>query len=691
MVKKNNYYLINNIAVSEVLSVIIVLSISVGVFITASFYILDDSGPEPYISTIFQGSLKDDIFIIEPTRGEALSLETLCILEIGGIQESYRAGDLLDDKSKSDGLWDIGERINLKIENYTYFKIFCKIIDRVDNIILWDELIQDGYYCEYPCIVLTLDPKNVTGGSAELNSAYNFVDKSGSIRFSYKEIGGTWINTTWIPKSGFGNYNKTISGLSLNKIYICKAQLTYDSIIISGEEEIIIQDGVTSIDTISPYNITGSPLNITATGSAFLDKINLWYRYSNDNSSWDINWWHSSWRNRKLISIDSSKVVSDLLSFPLLIYENSDTDLANFAQSDGGDIVFVLYSDNNTKLNHEIQTFNDSTGELIAWVNIPFLNSSVDTNIWMYYNNTIVGNQENKAGVWDSNYVAVWHLDESPDDNIAGHFDSTGYNNHGTPLNFQDGGGGTTNAIGKIGGANLFAGDDDWVEIPHSSSLEISGNQVSLSAWVKMTSLQDNDEGIIVKCDGSDYNMQLGIQGDEKGNFRVKTTTGSTYLTGNTVLNVNQWYYLYGIYDGVTSSLFLNDFNDGNVNRNGDIISPLAPVVLGRRALGDDRFFRGIIDEARISFTARSPEWFETEYNNQNSPSTFYSLGSSEDLSEDWSFWIDVDNPDSSIPWYWNFTFPNGDGYYQFYSIGVYDGYSEITADSEDASCYYKN
>ena len=36
----------------------------------------------------------------------------------------------------------------------------------------------------------------------------------------------------------------------------------------------------------------------------------------------------------------------------------------------------------------------------------------------------------------------------------------------------------------------------------------------------------------------------------------------------------------------------------------------------------------GKIDEARISYTARSADWIKTEYNNQNATSTFYSLGS---------------------------------------------------------------
>ena len=37
--------------------------------------------------------------------------------------------------------------------------------------------------------------------------------------------------------------------------------------------------------------------------------------------------------------------------------------------------------------------------------------------------------------------------------------------------------------------------------------------------------------------------------------------------------------------------------------------------------------FNGILDEARISNMARSADWIATEYNNQNSSSTFYNVG----------------------------------------------------------------
>ncbi|MFO8078029.1 MAG: LamG-like jellyroll fold domain-containing protein [Thermoplasmatota archaeon] len=44
---------------------------------------------------------------------------------------------------------------------------------------------------------------------------------------------------------------------------------------------------------------------------------------------------------------------------------------------------------------------------------------------------------------------------------------------------------------------------------------------------------------------------------------------------------------------------------------------------------------------------------------------------------------------DMNSPWSWDFSFPNGTGYYQFYSIGEYDGNVEAAPSTADAFCYY--
>jgi hypothetical protein len=45
------------------------------------------------------------------------------------------------------------------------------------------------------------------------------------------------------------------------------------------------------------------------------------------------------------------------------------------------------------------------------------------------------------------------------------------------------------------------------------------------------------------------------------------------------------------------------------------------------------RQFNGFIDEVRVSNIARSSDWINTEYKNQNNPAVFYTIGSEQSYS----------------------------------------------------------
>ncbi|MFX1448892.1 MAG: DUF2341 domain-containing protein, partial [Promethearchaeota archaeon] len=118
----------------------------------------------------------------------------------------------------------------------------------------------------------------------------------------------------------------------------------------------------------------------------------------------------------KVITIDHNQVsgTSGLINFPFLI-SLFDTDLRFDVQLDGDDIAF---SSNNIWLDHEIelfdQTYNGTHAKLVAWVRIPALSALIDTIIRMYYGNSTMSSRQNPAGVWNSNYVAVWHMNQDP-------------------------------------------------------------------------------------------------------------------------------------------------------------------------------------------------------------------------------------------------------------------------------------
>jgi hypothetical protein len=94
---------------------------------------------------------------------------------------------------------------------------------------------------------------------------------------------------------------------------------------------------------------------------------------------------HNGWQYSKKITILASEVAADLTNFPVLI-KTTDADWAdtlnsgNVAQADGGDILFIA-GDGTTKLDHEIERYDETTGELVAWVEVRSLSGSQDTDI----------------------------------------------------------------------------------------------------------------------------------------------------------------------------------------------------------------------------------------------------------------------------------------------------------------------
>jgi hypothetical protein len=118
----------------------------------------------------------------------------------------------------------------------------------------------------------------------------------------------------------------------------------------------------------------------------------------------------------KTITIDYTQVsgTSGLINFPFLL-SIFDTDLRFDVQSDGDDIAF---SHNNVWLDHEIevfdQTFNGTHAKLVVWVRLSVLSVTIDTIMRMYYGNSTMSSQQNPEGVWDSNYEAVYHMNQDP-------------------------------------------------------------------------------------------------------------------------------------------------------------------------------------------------------------------------------------------------------------------------------------
>jgi len=329
-------------------------------------------------------------------------------------------------------------------------------------------------------------------------------------------------------------------------------------------------------------------------------------------------WWDVNWQYRKSITIDHTKVSATLTNFPVLV-DITDSELAAHAQSNGNDIVFVDYAGN--KLNHEIEFFDSVTGRLVAWVNVPTLSSVSDTVLYMYYGNPSASNQQNVAGTWDSNYVMVQHLNQA----TGAFIDSTGYNN-GTPN-----GGITRDVTGKVDGAASFNGASGYVTLPFELS-----PPYTVEFWANPTTL--SQIGVIFSWGTTDSGngVSMGIWGPTSDQILIGNSAYQYGLKGvSTYLTAGTWAYWC---DAVTTAsniaFYLNGAQKTLSNQNNWFSNQANHRTIGARYYnGYSRFWSGAIDEVRISNIVRSAAWVSTGYNNEQSPSSFYSVAPEETLA----------------------------------------------------------
>ncbi|MGL1889202.1 MAG: DUF2341 domain-containing protein, partial [Reichenbachiella sp.] len=339
-----------------------------------------------------------------------------------------------------------------------------------------------------------------------------------------------------------------------------------------------------------------------------------------------------SYNYKKRISIDNSKVsgASDLDDFTVLIALNTgsaDTDFAGKVLSNSGfDVKFTL-ANSVTFLDHELEYYNDATGEYIAWVRIPGLSFDEDTEIDMYYGNAAITVDPSSENTW-VDYHGVYHLGEGDFGDGTGQYDGVESNDTSEP----------TDILGKIGYGKDFDGINDVIELGASfPNLGVSGNEAfTVSLWMNTDNNGNNGRLFCDDDGGNGWAISFGdaSAGQLRTFSRNFASAGVIDADGFTASN-NTWYYVTLVVDrnnqdriiyldGASNISDLSDIGTWGTNNN------LTSIGGEPRTSGETLSFSGIIDEVRITQGIRSADWIATEYANQNDPSTFYTVGTEE-------------------------------------------------------------
>jgi hypothetical protein len=371
--------------------------------------------------------------------------------------------------------------------------------------------------------------------------------------------------------------------------------------------------------------------------------------------------WLSGWANRVKITVDHTKISAPLSNFPVLVHLSTSSGINSADISLVFDVlgvdanrkkIAVTASDGLTQLHVEVAEWDSANKQAYLWVKVPSISNTVDTDLYLYYDNahidntTMVGDTGSTpaTNVWDSNFKLVQHLEESGN-GTQGEFKDSSINQH----NGTGGGGAATKTpvqmASKDGDGQRFDGNDDYIQIPDNDDFSIpTTHGLTISCWIRPDVLDfPKAEPSGTPAQGSYVHLlgksQYGSQNQEEWTFRIYNKTGSDrpnqisfYVfnlaggwgagadaTGDT-LTAGQWIHLVGVADANNVYFYENGVLRETVSLAGyTLANGTANVRIGHCEDGSHpSYFLGAMDEVRVSNVARSGAWIQASYASEN-------------------------------------------------------------------------
>lgn len=327
----------------------------------------------------------------------------------------------------------------------------------------------------------------------------------------------------------------------------------------------------------------------------------------------------------KQVTVLSTQVAggTPLINFPMLI-SITDPDLrttANGGQVESGngfDIIFTL-GDCSTQLAHDLEHYDPTTGELVIWVQVPLLDNLADTYVYMFYGNSAVATDQSNSAIWTTaNYDGVWHLHNDFLDASVG--TNNGTNNGSTDIspayNFGDG--------------QNFTDPNHWIELPNHPNRT---GDFTYTGWAR--TISNNVAGQRVVCDDASnangcHAISIGDPGAGSIRFYIRGLNPVSLDSPGGIIINDVWHYVAATFNDATNlkSLYVDGVLVGSATVTGTLGTATGNASIGGEVAAGEagNRFNGSLDEIRSNSSVLSAGWILTEFNNQNSPGTFYGI-----------------------------------------------------------------
>jgi len=146
--------------------------------------------------------------------------------------------------------------------------------------------------------------------------------------------------------------------------------------------------------------------------------------------------------------------------------------------------------------------------------------------------------------------------------------------------------------------------NNDYIEVGDVPALDLTGDEVTLSAWIRLESAASEGKIIAKWADAGarfQYLLSTTDNAGDKCQFAVYDG-GIKVVVGTTTLGTGTWFHVAGVYDGSNIRVYCQGVDEGSTAATGNMPNTTAPVRIGAGSggLGTEDPFDGLIGHCAI-------------------------------------------------------------------------------------------
>jgi hypothetical protein len=347
----------------------------------------------------------------------------------------------------------------------------------------------------------------------------------------------------------------------------------------------------------------------------------------------------SDWSGHRTIWLNTNtngaNVTGTVTNFPVLVRLTTTDSVFAQSKGRGADIRFTKVGDV-IRLKHQVESW-DSVGKSAAiWVLLDSVKGANSTQTFrMHWNKTGASSLSNGAAVFDTarGYQAVWHFGEGNADTA---FDATANAFRGAPQRSSGAVSFPSDTAGMVGRARYYGigggtvnSTGGYFSVPNSATGPLNfpeNGTYTVSTWVNADTVGIS-RTLLSKSDKA-YSLELRNTGADWEFAEFSAGTGWN-VVNQAAAPQKTWVHLVGVRNGPASLLYV----DGvliDAETRLDASTAARRVVdfeIGRSPDGGTSnaaryYWRGMLDEVRLSSIARTADWAKLEFENQKTAQT---------------------------------------------------------------------